>query len=255
MTPRRVLLAIVLMALPRVAEARHEANFAHFLGVAESEVKDVVGYLLPPGHNTHLLVGKLTRKDVVQDALVIMRCTSKQCTGRAVRLELGAKVQLLGLVDLEGTPGAISGRPEMPPGYRGQDKRIEGKRMKFPALVVKLSREEKPTQETRGKRQVEGTHHEETVLLLSLRKSDQPGTQLLLVQTRDIYPSGAGNSTWLSLVKGKGKVLDVLAHEQSEIERTSHCMRPKPYEYRLIFEKVAYVRKDLERGPRGCGSR
>lgn len=251
-----ILAVALVVATHTSAEAGYfEETFATFMGIDQADVVSVAGFDLPAGsHFQHALIGRFkhgTHKEWQSSEVFLVRCTSRQCTGKMVSLGNG-EVELLGLVDLA-TPGALpTRRIEMPRSswYTSLDKsRV---RRAWPALLVRTTETKTVTTKSYTMKDVTGSDRHAELAIISLVKADAEFPRVLREVVDRHSPTGAGVSVTFELVRGKGKALDLLATEQRDIDNELACIRPKPTRSTYTLDAHRQYRKALEPVTGGC---
>jgi hypothetical protein len=224
----RVVIALLLIARVAIA-GEHDATFAKTFGVAESAVRDVVGYELPAGNDTtHVLIG---RADQMTGA-VFRTCDATQCADRRVEFGVADAIELNGIVDLHGAPVPFPNRA-LPGG------KVPGaERMKFPAIVIRARESTKDK-----KRRVK-------LYVISLVEADRAST-VLQDTAEEIGANGRGVvrtyklEALKDLPKDAPKPLDIVATER---RKPQTC---EPTEQRFTLEEHHYRTKSYTPG-KGC---
>ncbi len=232
----------------RVAHAGDgEAWFASTFGVKPDKVHDVVTYTLPPGGDySHVVIGRFDEDKYRFAGAALMSCTTTACQGTRAGFSASDKIEVRGLVDLDGAGG------DLPRASVGSVSTMPGKLGKFPALVV-VTTESRQMTETGRSGPVTGTETHVRLHLLSLMRSDR-GQPVFAGDLEERYPSGAGTSTSYRLVRGDSKTsLDLMVSAQRNLDRTSRCLRPKPVEARYKLVERHYRTSGGLPGRSGCG--
>jgi len=251
------LLAVsVVLATHATAEAGYfEDTFAAMMGIDQADIVTVSGFDLPAGsHYQHALLGRYkhgAKKEWQSSEVILLRCTSQQCTGNTVSLG-NDEVELLGLVDLA-TPGALPTTPIRMPRdrwYTSLDKKPV--RRAWPALLVRTAKTSKVTTKSYTMKDVTGTERRSELAIVSLVRADVRFPRILREVVDWHGPTGVGISVTFELVRGKGKALDLLATEQRDIDNELACIRPKPTQSTYTLDKNRQYRRVLEPVPGGC---
>ncbi len=238
----RFVIALLLVVGGTARAGERETAFATHLGLAETAVHDVAGFQLPPGGDlTHVLVGRYEYGKYAKDAMtaaVLMKCDDKTCEGRRAEFGTADQIDVLGIVDLQGTPGPLPSRPlrRNPSGYE----KIRGDKMKFPVLVLRTTESKDAAGTTRTR-----------LYVISLVEADR-GSVVLMDTSDEHYATGAGTTRTYRLDKGESKTsLDLIAREQRHLDRDSKCIEPEPIEAVFSLEEHHYRTKSY--APRsGC---
>jgi hypothetical protein len=249
-----VLASLLSIAAPARADAWAKATYAHFSHAAPDAVGDVVRYTLPRGMDySDVLIGRHTDERVGPlVGAVLLRCNAGACRGTRLWLEPGSEVKVLGVVDLAGAPGPLSGREVVWPTTWG-DNRIEAPASRRrPALVLRTTRTEEATGTTRFGRTVTGSRTRTDLMLVSLRRADERSPRIFKEPELARFPTGGGTSASYRLERGEGRALEIVATARVLPERDSTCLPPKPTEHRYVRKDGRYVRRDSLTATSGC---
>ena len=243
------LIALLLVVGGTARAGERETAFATHLGLAETVVHDVAGFQLPGGDLTHVLVGRYEYGKSAMTAAVLMKCDDRTCEGRRAEFGTADQIDVLGIVDLQGTPGPLPSRPlrRNPSGYE----KIRGDKMKFPVLVLQTTESKDAAGTTRSGRKVSGRETRTRLYVISLVEADR-GSVVLMDTSDEHYATGAGTTRTYRLDKGESKTsLDLIAKEQRHLDRDSKCIEPEPIEAVFSLEEHHYRTKSY--APRsGC---
>jgi hypothetical protein len=248
-------LALFVLCAPALAFADGEkGRLASVFALKEDVVTEAITYRLAGVTDyTEVIVGTYTEHGRDQHIVAFLRCGARTCTTVA-RAWIGPyPFRLLGLADLNGKPGPLSGARDVK-AQRSWEVTLSGptKKLRWPVLVVETQNEAAATGETRWGRKVSGTERHNELLLFSLRKSEARGPQIVRLPTADTYASGAGTTASYSLARGTRKdALDIVGSELRHLDNDSHCMAPKPVEVRYVYKDGRYTRVD-SLSPVGC---
>jgi len=249
---RRGLLALVILAvLPGAARADEVDRFAAYFQVDRKDVDEVRGFELPPGKGyTHLLVGRFaTTAEHHQHGVVVMRCDTQQCRGTPVYLEVDTELDVLGLVDLAGSPtpltgGGVASAATGSQSYAPIPRLGKGKLLAWPALVLETRRRTTRTGATRFRDHVTGVEYLDHLIIVPLRyQKDQRLHWIFRETTVDRGIGGAGATTSYRLDRGTHEgALDIVATEHRHDDDDSACLPPEPTEQRFVLAGGRYVR-------------
>jgi hypothetical protein len=254
MRPWSICLLLVLAAI-RPARADPASQFAASLDLKADAVRDVAGFVLPAGGDyTHLLIGRFQDGDYLFGAAVILRCDAKQCTGARVQLAATDRVELYGIIDLNGAPAPLPTSPQLVQAgrYRTLDGGTGKPRPAWPALVLHTETVKQATGESRFRGTVSGTERRGKITIVSLLRADERSPTVLTANAVELYPSGAGTTTTFRTARGDTRdALDIIGTEQRHLDRSSRCLRPEPVEVRYRPQGRRYERVAAP-PPRGC---
>ena len=243
------MVALVLCVAVEVARADHYVdNVATYEGVDPASVREARAYQLPAGSEyTDLVIGRYVDKhtpELIRTAVILERCNTKQCTAQFVPLSPNDTIEVLGLVDLAGAPGAFPDRVVDP--RRGAATPLPAPaRMVHPALVLRYGESKTTTNKSYTMRDVTGTEVHEYITVLSLERGRAYPT-VFSIAVRDHYPSGGGQDTSLRFDRaGRTGPLSIVATEQRHLDDELACIPPKPTETRWHLDGARYVASDL----------
>lgn len=238
--------SLLVLAAIRPARADPASQLAAWLNVKADAVRDVAGFELPAGGDyTHVLVGRFRNGDHLFGAAAILRCDAKQCTGARVPLQATDRVELYGLIDLNGAPAPLPTSPQLVQTgrYRTLDAGTGKPRPAWPALVLHTETVKQATGESRFRGTVSGTERRGTITIVSLLRADERAPTVLTADVVEFYPSGAGTTTTFRTARGDTRdALDIIGAEQRHLERTARCLRPAPVEVRYRLQGRRYER-------------
>src|SRR6187401_2489814 len=94
----------MLLCASTAAYAEHEATFASWNKVDAAAVTDVRGWKLAGSDFTDVLIGRFPDRTYTMASVVLLHCKGDACTGRRVNFGASDRVDVLGVVDLDGEP-------------------------------------------------------------------------------------------------------------------------------------------------------
>jgi hypothetical protein len=249
--PMRLSIACSLLVLAAAGPVRADtaAQLAEWFGVPSTAVREVAGFELPAGGDyTHVLVGRYEQSGLLLGGAAILRCDTKQCTGARISFHATDRVEVYGLIDLNGTPGPLPATPHA--GHRGSYRKLDAgglaTRPAWPAIVLHAERAQQATGQTKSRTTVTGVERHGQIRIVSLLRADEPSPTVLTADVADLHPSGAGTTTTFRTQRGDAKdALDLIGREQRHLDRTSRCLRPDPVDVRYVLKGRRYERVDL----------
>src|SRR5690349_20610175 len=152
--------ALLLSCAPALGFADGEkGRLAQVFAIDEGVVTDAITYRLSGVTDyTEVIVGTYTENGRDQHIVALLHCGTRTCK-TATRAWIGPyPFRLLGLADLNGKPGPLSGGQEVK-ARRCWEVTLTGptKKLKWPVLVVETRNDEAATGETRWGKKVIGT--------------------------------------------------------------------------------------------------
>jgi hypothetical protein len=258
--PRAWLILMLLTATSRaIAGSRSSSDalietYQVFVGDADTKDLRVRGFELPKGgYYTHALLGD---GGTHNPRLVLMTCTTKQCTGTTQWLgESSATIDSLILIDLNGTAitKLVGTRIDTTTG-RYQKlawSNAVSSSHSHAVLAVTTKREQVTQAESRFGGKVSGTERRNTFLLVDVQSNR--GGSLFSGTTEDRGATGAGTTTSYSLdCDKKATTLDLIAVEQRWPENRSMCLPGKPVSVRYGLKDNRYQVIGDRLWPGGC---
>lgn len=243
-------LALISLLAASAAHADEPTRLvAHFARADEAAVTDGQGFALPRGAGfAQLAVARrAVTAEVSVGAAVLLRCGARVCAGTAIALPAAERVEVLGVIDLDGAAVAL-------PTEAAQASRAErwtplaliggGRRARWPALVLRTTWTQVGTGATRDGGEVRGTAITTRLVVVSLRRRDQ-GRVVFDDALQDTGVTGAGIIRTFALARSspRGR-LDIAATEQRRGDRMSACLPPPPISYTYRWVGGRYQRDD-----------
>ncbi len=248
--------AVTWLATASPARADEPARlYAHFSSIDEGAVVEAAGFALPAGvgFTQVALARSRVGEQGTNGGLVLLRCRARTCAGRRVNLGAVDRIEVLGVVDLDGALVSLPARatavshvdPWTPLALLG-----DGRRPRWPVLVVRSVRAVVESATTRDGLEVQATAVETRLIMVSLRRRDQ-GRVVFDDALQATGANGAGIVRTFRLAHGTpGGLLDIAATEQRRGDRASACVPPPPVEYAYRWVGDRYQRAD---GPLAAG--
>lgn len=238
----RVLAAAIVLAVPLVGRASPRAEFAARVGAKPRDVSDVMGYrVVGPRTVSRVVFGRVKTAHGRPAQAVVVHCAAGTCRSRRFYWGKVDSLRPMALVDLAGAPGPLwRGRVVAGGSYTYRELHTRGKR--WPALVLRTRyidmsqpRGKRPPRRMRQRAPVT-----ERVLIVSLRAADWQRALVFNAISLRRGRYGHGHSSGFTLVRGKGKVRDIIESRRRHLGYRSRCRRPKPTKHRHVFDGSRY---------------
>lgn len=248
---------VSLLALARVAHADDAARLlAAFAYTDEAKVSDARGVSLPRESAwNRAVIGRHKRTEsATVGELVLMQC-GRRCTGVHIGLGPVDRVELLGVVDLDGPAVELpaNGMHVRDGAYwPAVDRLGKARRARYPVLVVRTWHQQVGTGATRWGKDVTGTAVEARLIMVALAGKER-GRKVFDEATVDVSFVGAGTNRTFRFERpsGRGR-LRIAATEAWRDDALSACLPGPPIAYAYAWKGDRYQRVgDDVRAP-GC---
>jgi len=250
----RYLIIIAALIVPSAASAEPNTDFARHMGVTQFTTTGVYGFDLSHNgwHVDRIIIGQNRTKWGLMSDVVLVSCVKKKCWTRKVRIGKDEKVRALKIVDLEGAPTSLHG-------YLGDRaskhyRRLHTRDKRRPVLVLETRWRKPGTKSKRpppgGRRVVEEVRR--SLVLISLHRKDFSSPRIFRKDISRRYSYGHGHHSLFSLVRGKGRALDIQESRRRNLGNGSKCRAPKPTTHRYQLKNRRYREKRTLHMSKGC---
>ena len=244
----RAVAVLACLLAPAVAGAETPTTpagiFASGMRIAKTDVVEVRELTFQAGEYRRALVGRFKHGELTIAAAVLTWCDkNQQCWLNPVWLGAASNVEMLGLFDLGGAPGAFPVTDQR----RVRELKLAGK-PRWPALLVRTTRREPLTTGSRYGGEVTGEHRRVELGVLSLSPKDRQHPDVMREVVDEHWPTGAGVNVTFALAKDG----QIVATEQRDIEDRSACLRPDPTTVRYKLDEHRRFRRASDLEHKGC---
>ncbi len=263
----RLLLVVAAVALPATVFAQKPAkDYASEVGVTPFVVEGAFGFDTDRGRAVdRVIIGRHTASYGQTARAVLIACgADNKCFKRIYSLGNGQRVVAAKVIDLAGAPTSLRGLL----GDRGGKyyRRLNTRTARWPVLVLRTywTEKDKPRERALTKERARRgglapgsgrwvPRRRRSLILLSLRRADFQRALLFRREAVRRGNYGHGQHSTFTLVRGKGRALELNESRQRVLGNGSKCIPPKPTTHRWALTNNRYRERRTKIGMRsGC---